>query len=277
MFAIRRFSATLALTLGLLLLGQGAALAGWDQNKPKQGRECPDDTTQAGDSQSRKRPDCEDTCDGDSDYRSRQRNSTKPSQNDDRCKDTCDNDAGHNQQQRRNHDDRCKDTCDNDAGHNQQQRRNHDDRCEDRDGRGHKPKYGDDHGHKPKYGDDHGHKPKYGDKDGHGRYGDKIDHRRRKADQQRHIADRWEKRQHSSHTKARSNWKKYHQWKGHDRDQAKVYRTKARGYDRHAERCAEKADWWDHQADLNDRQVRKMVNLLTYLLHLLKSNGYSPA
>jgi hypothetical protein len=110
MFAIRRFSATLALTLGLLLLGQGAAMAGWDENRPKQGRECPDETTQAGESQSRKRPDCKETCDNDSDYPSRQRTSTKPSQDHDTCEDTCDNDARDNRQ-RRNHDDRCKDTC----------------------------------------------------------------------------------------------------------------------------------------------------------------------
>ena len=273
MFAIRRFSATLALTLGLLLLGQGAALAGWNENKPTQGRECPDESTQAGESQSRKRPDCKETCDNDSDYTGRQRTSAKASQNYDRCKDTCDNDADYNHQQRRHRDDRCKDSCDNDADYNHQQRRHRDDRCEG--DRGHKPKYGDDHGHKPKYGDDHGHKPKYGDKDGDGRYGDKIDHRRRKADRQRHTADRWEKRHHESKSKARANWEDYHRWKGHDPDQAKVYKTKARRYDRHAERCAEKADWWDHQADLNDRQMRKMVKLLTYLLHLLKSNGYS--
>ena len=120
MFAIRRFSATLALTLGLLLLGQGAALADWNQNTPKQGRECPDDTAQAGESQSRKRPDCEDTCDDDSNSQSRQRNRTKPWQNDP-----------------------CEDTCDDDAGYNQHQRRNRDDRCEDQDDHGHKPKYGD--------------------------------------------------------------------------------------------------------------------------------------
>ena len=223
MFVIRRFSAATALTLGLLLLGQGTALAEWKpdntrdgqhEQRPKDEKSCDDAHRRPRETRYEKTTDCRDTCDVEKDTPRSGR--TTRWQNEDDCQDPGDR---------------------------------HDRRDKDRD--------------------------RYDRRDG--KHYDKVDHHRRKADRQRDTADRWDKRRHESKSKARANWRKYHSWKGHDRDRAEIYRTKARRYDRRAERCAEKAGGWSDRADMSDRQAEQLAKLLSFLLHLLKTNGYGAA
>lgn len=171
-------------------------------------------------------------------------------------------------------------------------------KCEDDDeGWPHKPHddggWKPDHGHNPRHGsgndpkDHRGDKPKWDDskwekdpwwkddKDvgrhgGYGKYRRHADNSWDKAGRQHETANRWWKRGDRYEHKADRNWDRYHDYKGRDWNKAKVYRAKAKRYDREAERCNDNGNEWNEDADVSREEAARLIKILKFLVHLLE-------
>ncbi len=86
---------------------------------------------------------------------------------------------------------------------------------------------------------------------------------------QRRTANRWEERSDRHENKAKRNWRRYHHLRGHDPRGAKVFRTKAKRYEHRADICDRRAQQWDDDAQVSERQARQLMRTLQFVLALL--------